>query len=110
MPVRFVFRCDFCERLPDPLTQLSAEKAVMELTWGAYQDLMPERWLMWHGRGLYGQTRYACPDHRSNLVAFLREHYGTIGWHPWKRPPYPSSLHSGDTDRAWMIQGRCRIH
>ena len=61
------------------------------MIWGAYEDAMPERWLIWHGRGLYGSARYACTEHRGDLVAFLREHYGTIGWHPWKRPPYPST-------------------
>jgi len=38
------------------------------------------------------------------LVAYLREHYGTVGWHPWKRPPYPTTLKSADTDRA-VAQG-----
>ena len=65
-----------------------------EFVWGAYQNALPGRWLIWHGRGLYGPARYACPDHRGDLVAFLREHYGTIGFHPWKRPPYPNSLES----------------
>ena len=75
-------------RSADPV---SLEQTVAEVVWGAYLDAMPEHWLVWHGKGLYGPTRYACPDHRGDLVAFLREHYGTIGWHPWKRPPYPTT-------------------
>ena len=49
---------------------------------------------------MYGPTRYACPDHRGDLTAFLRDHYGTIGWHPWKSPPYPTTLANSDTERA----------
>jgi hypothetical protein len=29
-------------------------------------------------------------------------HYGTIGFHVWKRPPYPSSLAHANTDKAWI--------
>ena len=62
--------------------------------------------LVFHGRGLYGSPRYACPDHRGDLVGYLREHYGTIGFHVWKRPPYPSSLAHADTDHAWFAATR----
>jgi hypothetical protein len=102
MPVRLVFRCQYCARQPDPLTQISLEHTVAEVVWGAYLDAMPERWLVWHGKGLYGPTRYACPEHRGDLVAYLREHYGSIGFHVWKRPPYPSSLAHSRTDDAWF--------
>ena len=51
-------------------------------------------------------ARYACEEHRGDLVAFLREHYGTLGFHPWKRPPYPHSLESADTDHAWNVATR----
>jgi hypothetical protein len=27
-------------------------------------DAEPERWLVWHGRGIYGANRYSCGDHR----------------------------------------------
>jgi len=106
MSVRYIFRCQFCAAQPDPLTQLSLQATIRECTWGAYQNALPGRWLVWHGKGLYGPTRYACEEHRGDLVAYLREHYGTIGFHPWKRPPYPSSLASGDTDHAWRIATR----
>ena len=103
MSVRLVFRCQYCDSQPCPLTQLSLEKSVTEAVWGAYMDAMPQRWLVWHGKGLYGPTRYACEEHRGDLVAYLRDHYGTLGFHPWKRPPYPSSLKSGDSERARAI-------
>jgi hypothetical protein len=106
MPISFIFRCQYCEAQPDPLTQLRLQGAMREFVWGAYQNALPGRWLIWHGRGLYGPARYACPEHRGDLVAFLREHYGTIGFHPWKRPPYPNSLASDDTDHAWEIATR----
>jgi hypothetical protein len=106
MSVRLVFRCQFCTRQPDALTQISLEKSVPEMIWGAYEDAMPGKWLIWHGRGLYGPARYACPDHRGDLVGYLRHNYGTIGWHPWKRPPYPVDLRNPDRDRAIAVGGR----
>jgi hypothetical protein len=106
VPVGFIFRCQFCDAQPDPLTQLRLQGAMREFVWGAYQNALPGRWLIWHGRGLYGPARYACPEHRGDLVAFLREHYGTVGWHPWKRPPYPTNLRNPDRDRAIAVGGR----
>jgi hypothetical protein len=106
MSVRFVFRCQYCDAQPDPMTQISLEQAMRENTWGAYQDAMPGKWLVFHGRGLYGHPRYACPEHRGDLVAELREHYGSVGFHVWKRPPYPTSLAHADTDRAWIMATR----
>jgi hypothetical protein len=97
---RFIFRCQFCDRHPDPLTQISLEKTVPKVAFGAYVDAMPERWLVWHGRGPYGPPRYACPDHRADLVAYLRKHYGAIGWHPWKRPPYPTEIRIAEPDKT----------
>jgi hypothetical protein len=88
------------------MTQISLEQAMRENTWGAYQDAMPGKWLVFHGRGLYGHPRYACPEHRGELVADLREHYGSVGFHVWKRPPYPTSLAHADTDRAWIMATR----
>ncbi len=106
MPVKLIFRCQFCTAAPDPLTQLSLEAQLQELTFGQYLDAHPGPWLAWQGRGLYGPARYACPDHRGDLTAFLRYHYGTIGWHPWKRPPYPSSVRTADTERAVALGGK----
>lgn len=101
MSVRLVFTCQYCDRKPDPLTQLSLEKTVSEVTFGTFVDAMPEKWLVWHGHGPYGPTRYACPDHRGELTAYLRHHYGAIGRHPWKTPPYATQLeHSDRRDRV----------
>ena len=68
---------------PDPQTQLALERQLLDLRHGEYVDADPGRWLTWHGRGMYGPQRYACGEHRGELKALLREHYGTLGWHPW---------------------------
>lgn len=47
-----------------------------------------------------GPIRYACGEHRGDLVAFVREHFGTIARHPWKMPPYATTRRSRDTERA----------
>ena len=96
MPVGVRFRCQFCDRRPDPLTQVSLEKTMRGSAFGMYVDAMPEKWLVWSGRGPYGPTRYACADHRGDLVAYLREHYGTLGPHAWARPPYATELPAED--------------
>ena len=87
MPVSLRFRCQYCDERPDPLTQLSLVTAMRETTFGAYQDALPGRWLIFHGRGLLGPPRYACAAHRGDLVAFLREHYGAVGSQVWRRRP-----------------------
>lgn len=100
MPARVIFRCEFCDTLPDGSTQRALEGQLRELAFGAYVDALPGRWLVWHGSGPLGPRRYACREHRGDLVAFVREHYGTIAPQPWKRPPYPDSVRTGDTERA----------
>ena len=105
MSVKLIFRCQFCAAQPDPLTQISLESTVREISWGQYLDAMPGKWLVWQGRGLYGPARYACERHRGDLTAYLRHHYGTVGWHPWKRPPYPTSARNNDMEKAEKLGG-----
>ncbi len=62
---------------------------------GQYVDIGPSRWLVWHGRGPLGPMRYSCGDHRGELTAYLRFHYGSVGYHPWKMGPYPRPLPAG---------------
>ena len=57
----------------------------------------------WHGRGIYGPTRYACGNHRGELKALLREEYGMLGWHPWAKGPHPWAGRRG-TDRARRLK------
>ena len=49
--------------------------------------------------------RYACGDHRGELKARVREHYGTLGWHPWAKGPHPWRGRRG-TDRARALRRR----
>ena len=100
MPARLIFRCEFCKAAPDPATQRSLERQLREMAFGQYVEVPPAGWLCWHGGGPLGPRRYACAEHRGELTAYLREHYGTIAPHPWKRPPYPTSVRSPDTERA----------
>jgi hypothetical protein len=99
MPVTVVFRCEICGSRPHRETQLALEQQLLDLRHGEYVDAGPEHWLSWHGRGMYGPTRYACGEHRGELKAELREHYGMLGWHPWAMGPHPWARRRG-TDRA----------
>lgn len=99
MPVWLVFRCEVCGDQPDALTQASLERQLMHQRFGEYVDAGPGGWLVWHGRGIYGRTMYACANHRGELKAFVRHHYGTVGPHPWSMRTYPS-LSPDDAARA----------
>ena len=99
MPVKVVFRCEICGCAPGAETQKSLERQLLDLRHGEYVDAEPERWLVWHGRGIYGPARYVCGNHRGELKALLREQYGMLGWHPWAKGPHPWAGRRG-TDRA----------
>ena len=107
MPVVVVFRCEFCGCAPGEATQADLRRQMLDLRHGEYVDAGPERWLVWHGRGIYGPTRYACGSHRGELKAALREQYGTLGWHPWAKGPHPWRGRRG-TDRARALRRRTR--
>lgn len=104
MPTKTIFRCQFCSAQPDPLTQLSLEHTLQEFVSGEYMDALPGRWLIWHGRGPFGPNRYACPLHRGDLTADMREHYGSVGPQVWKMPPYATTRHSPDAERARALR------
>ena len=105
MPVAVVFRCEFCGCRPGPETQANLEHQLLDLRHGEYVDAEPDRWLVWHGRGIYGANRYSCQDHRGDLKARVREHYGTLGWHPWAKGLHPWRGRRG-TDRARALRRR----
>jgi hypothetical protein len=88
MPVKILFKCEFCGAEPDAPTRRALEAQLQELLFGTYLDADPGHWLVWHGSGLYGRNRYACGDHRGELKAEVREHYGCIGPHPWAMGPH----------------------
>ena len=99
MSVAVVFRCCVCGVQPDTETRSNLERQMLDLRHGEYVDAEPGGWITWHGRGVYGPHRHACGAHRGELKAFLREHYGTLGWHPWAKGPHPWAGRRG-TDRA----------
>ena len=107
MPVRLIFSCETCGSKPDELTRANLERETLDPRFGEYVDAEPGHWLIWHGRGLYGHARFACPEHRGELKAFLREQYGTLGWHPWAKGPHPWAGRRG-TDRARRLQRTTR--
>jgi hypothetical protein len=109
MPVRVIFRCQFCDAKPDPATQRSLEAQIRELLHGEYLDALPGRWLVWFGAGPLGPTRYACAEHRGELTAFVRVHYGSVGWQPWKMPPYATTRRTRDTEKAARLRERSSI-
>ncbi|MGH2919183.1 MAG: hypothetical protein ACRDLS_11400 [Solirubrobacteraceae bacterium] len=89
MGMRYWFRCEICGCLPDDATRSSIGASTREDLFGEFIDAMPGRWLVWHAGGLLGPRRYACPEHRRDLMAVIRFHYAYTGeqW-VWKRPPY----------------------
>lgn len=89
MPIRLIFRCHYCDAVPDDEVQATLRRYLQHLRHGEFLDAAPRGWMLWSGRGMYGPPKYACPQHRGELVAGIREDYGTLGWHPWKMGPYP---------------------
>jgi hypothetical protein len=85
VPVAVVFRCEICSARPDPETQISLERQLLDLRHGEYVDADPGRWLTWHGRGIYGP----------------------LGWHPWASGPHPWAGRRG-SDRARALARRLR--
>lgn len=101
--MKVLFRCEICGCAPGADTQRNLERQLLDLRHGEYVDAEPERWLVWHGRGIYGANRYSCGDHRGELKALLREQYGLLGWHPWAKGPHPWAGRRG-TDRARRLR------
>jgi hypothetical protein len=99
VPSFVVFRCEFCDARPDAETQVWLERQLLDVRCGEYLDMEPGFWLVWHGRGPYGPTRYACREHRGALKALVRQQYGTLGVRPWAEEPYPWRFRRG-TERA----------
>jgi hypothetical protein len=113
VPVRLVYRCQLCGEQPDEPTYRSLTAQLQELRFGEYVDAGPDGWLVWHGRGIYGPTRYACPEHRVALRSFVRKHYGTLGWHPHARvlgdlPPQLREELAGPAPRGRRASARQR--
>lgn len=100
MPIRPVFRCQFCSERPDPGTQAELERQQQDVFFGLYVDAGPTRWLVWHGSGPLGPKRYVCGAHRGELTAHLRFHYASVGGQVWKMGPYPRPRPAAGNARA----------
>lgn len=110
MPVKVIFRCEFCGADPDSGTQRGLEALLQEALFGEYVDVAPGNWLIWSGNGIYGRARYSCGQHRGELKADLREAYGTLGWHPWAMGPHPARYHRGRVKaRQNLTKGRSTV-
>jgi hypothetical protein len=90
MAVKVVFRCEQCGSRPDRVTQRTLEGQLLDRTLGEYRDAQPGGWLVWTAGGPLGCKRYACPEHRDDLVERLRRDYGTIRCGVWKSEPFPA--------------------
>lgn len=69
-----VFSCETCGAHPDRLAQASLERQLLHFRFAQFVDAAG--WLVWHGRGPYGRTLYACNEHRLELRGYVRKHYG----------------------------------
>ena len=108
MPVAVVFRCEVCGRRPGPETQASLERQLLDLRHGEYVDAEPERWLVWHGRGIYGRTllRLRQPPRRAEGARCASCTARSAGI-PWAMGPHPWRGRRG-TDRARALQRSAR--
>ena len=95
MPVKIVFRCEVCGARPDPATRISLECMLLDLRHGEYVDAAAGGSPTWHGRPIYGPRVWPVASTAANSKAQLREHYGSLGWHPWARDRTPgrTALH-----------------
>lgn len=90
MAVHVVFRCEHCDALPDPATQRALEGQLRDRRFGEYLDAQPGGWLVWTAGGPLGSKRYACREHRSELIDSLRRQYGVRCGGAGEDEPYPS--------------------
>ena len=95
VPSRLIFRCEYCGVRAEGATERALEAQLQEFLFGEYLDVEPGHWLHWTGNGIYGRAQYACGDHRGELMAALRESYGTLGGNPWAMGPHPVNYRRG---------------
>ena len=95
MPIRLVFRCDYCDVRPDTDTQRTLEGQLLDRRFGEYLDAQPGNWLIFNAGGPLGGRRYACTVHRTNLTADLQAHYGAMCRLVRDEGPYPALWPNG---------------
>lgn len=90
MAVRLLFGCGYCAARPDADTQRAMQGQLHDSACGTYLDAQPGQWLIWTAGGALGRRRYACPDHRDELICDLRRHYGSMHHGVFDDGPYPA--------------------
>ena len=99
VPVKVVFSCETCGARPDPETQIALEHQLLDLRHGEYVDADPGNWLTWHGRGIYGRTRYACGTTAASSRPPCARATARWAGIPWAMGPHPWAGRRG-SDRA----------
>lgn len=89
MSVRVLFCCEQCGARPDAGTQRTLVGELRDRSFAEYLDAQPGGWLIWSGGGVFGAKRYACAQHRDDLLAELRRHHGAARSSAvWSQGPY----------------------
>ncbi len=94
------YRCEYCDAAPDQATEEGITFSLAHPVFGEFRDCSPARWLLFYGGGPYGRWKLSCPEHRGDLVVYLRQHLGTVGWHVWTMGPYQSAWETRGTPRT----------
>jgi hypothetical protein len=114
MPVRVIFRCEHCDAQPDTDTQRALEGQLRDRTFGEFRDAQPGGWLVWTGGGPLGAKRYACDEHRAELVAGLRRLFGARRCGVNADEPYPALWPQGmsgfdERELTALLRGTLRL-
>ena len=99
VPIRLVFRCDYCGAQPDPDTHRALEGRLLDRRFGAYLDAQPGQLADLQRRRAPGRRRYACVAHRTDLTADLQAHYGAMCRLVHDEGPYPALWPNGFSRR-----------
>ena len=79
MGVKILFGCEHCQARPDRAMQRALERRLRDGLVGRFLDAQPGGWLIWTAGGPFGSRRYACDEHRAELVEWVRMHHGSRG-------------------------------
>ncbi len=109
MPSRLIFRCQFCDAVPDDETHASLSAQLRAQLFGEYLDAMPGGWLTFTGNGICGPARYACFEHRDDLTTYVRKHYGTVAWQTKKTGPTRATRRRAPSGRRQAAVVRRRL-
>ena len=107
MPIRLVFRCDYCDARPDPDTQRTLEGQLLDRQLRRVSGCAAGDWLIFNAGGPLGGRRYACIAHRTHLTADLDAHYGAMCPLVRDAGPYPSLGPTGSAVSTSVSSPNC---